>query len=311
MEYTQIPGTEFRVSRICLGTMTFGSPVQRPDAVRLIRDAAEECGINFIDTANMYEGYDRYAGSAGGVAEEIVGEAVAHRRAGYIIATKVGMKVGPAPEDENTSPEAIRVQLRRSLARMKTDYVDLYYLHKYDPDTEPHAIARALGAELRAGLIRAWGVSNYTAAQLAALLAAARDEGVPPPALCQPALSMLNTDALEALLPLCEKEGIGVVPYQILQGGMLTGKYRRGRPAPEGSRLAEKPAWMKPFTDEVYDVIERCAHEAQQEGVTMTQYALRWTLAQPGVVSALVGVKRLEQLKEAAAALQEMKGKEH
>lgn len=303
MEYMQIPGTALCVSRICLGTMTFGSPVQRPDAVRLIQSAQEDCGINFIDTANMYEGYNRYAGSAGGVAEEIVGEAVAHRRADYIIATKVGMKVGEAPEDENTSPAAIRVQLRRSLARMKTDYVDLYYLHKYDPGTEPHAIARALGEELRAGLIRAWGVSNYTAAQLAALLAAARDEGVPPPALCQPALSILNTDALETLLPLCEKEGIGVVPYQILQGGMLTGKYRRGRPAPGDSRLAEKPAWMKPFTDEVYDVIERCAREAQQEGVTMTQHALRWALAQPGVVSALVGVKRLEQLKEAAGAL--------
>ena len=109
-----------------------------------------------------------------------------------------------------------------------------------------------MGEELRAGTIRAWGVSNYTAAQLAALLAAAADEGVPAPALCQPALSMLNTGALEELLPLCEKEGVGVVPYQLLQGGMLTGKYRRGQEAPAGSRLAEKPEWMKPFTDETY-----------------------------------------------------------
>lgn len=303
MEYTRITGTQLRVSKICLGTMTFGSPVARPDAVRLVRDAYDCCGVNFIDTANMYEGYDRYAGSAGGVAEEILGEAVAHRRADYIIATKVGMKVGDAPEDENTSPEAIRIQLRRSLARMKTDYVDIYYLHKFDAGTEPHAIARAMGEELRAGLCRAWGVSNYTAAQLAALLDAARDEGVPAPAVCQPALSMLNTGALDELLPLCEKRGVGVVPYQILQGGMLTGKYRRGAPAPDGSRLAEKPDWMKPFTDETYDVIERCAQEAAQSGVTMTQHALRWALAQPGVVSALVGVKRLEQLKEVAGAL--------
>ena len=244
-----------------------------------------------------------HAGSAGGVAEEIVGEAVAHRRGDYILATKVGMKVGEAPEDENTSPEAIRIQLRRSLVRMRTDYVDVYYLHRYDPDTEPHAVARAMGEELRAGTIRAWGVSNYTAAQLAALLAAAADEGVPAPALCQPALSMLNTGALEELLPLCEKEGVGVVPYQLLQGGMLTGKYRRGQEAPAGSRLAEKPEWMKPFTDETYDVIERCAAEAAAEGVTMTQHALRWALAQPGVVSALVGVKREEQIDEAAGAV--------
>ena len=232
-----------------------------------------------------------------------MGEAVAHRRGDYILATKVGMKVGEAPEDENTSPEAIRIQLRRSLARMRTDYVDVYYLHRYDRDTEPHAVARAMGEELRAGTIRAWGVSNYTAAQLAALLAAAADEGVPDPALCQPALSMLNTGALEELLPLCEKEGVGVVPYQLLQGGMLTGKYRRGQEAPAGSRLAEKPEWMKPFTDETYDVIERCAAEAAAEGVTMTQHALRWALAQPGVVSALVGVKREEQIDEAAGAV--------
>ena len=236
MQYTTIPGTDMQASRICLGTMTFGSPVAGPDAVRLVRYALEEHGVNFIDTANMYEGYNRYVGSAGGVAEEIVGEAVAHRRGDYILATKVGMKVGEAPEDENTSPEAIRIQLRRSLVRMRTDYVDVYYLHRYDPDTEPHAVARAMGEELRAGTIRAWGVSNYTAAQLAAL-------------------------------------------------------------------LAEKPEWMKPFTNETYDVIERCAAEAAAEGVTMTQHALRWALAQPGVVSALVGVKREEQIDEAAGAV--------
>ena len=131
MQYTKIPGTDMQASRICLGTMTFGSPVAGPDAVRLVRYALEEYGVNFIDTANMYEGYNRYAGSAGGVAEEIVGEAVAHRRGDYILATKVGMKVGEAPEDENTSPEAIRIQLRRSLVRMRTDYVDVYYLHRY------------------------------------------------------------------------------------------------------------------------------------------------------------------------------------
>ena len=100
-----------------------------------------------------------------------------------------------------------------------------------------------------------------------------------------------------------KKEGVGVVPYQLLQGGMLTGKYRRGQEAPAGSRLAEKPEWMKPFTDEIYDVIERCAAEAAVEGVTMTQHALRWALAQPGVVSALVGVKREEQIDEAAGAV--------
>lgn len=300
MQYTEIPKTGIRVSRICLGTMTFGNPVARPDAVSLIRAALDEYGINLIDTANMYEGYDRFAGSAGGVAEEIVGQAVAGRRGDYIVATKVGMKVGSESVDENTSPQAIRVQLRRSLARMKTDYVDLYYLHRFDPQTDPHEIARAMGDELRAGTVRTWGVSNYTAPQLRALICAARDENVPGPAVCQPALSRLNTGALEELMPLCEEENIGVIPYQILQGGMLTGKYRRGTQPPAGSRLAEKPEWMKPFTEEVYDEIEVCAERAAREGITMTQYALRWALEQPAVISALIGIKREEQLKEAA-----------
>mgnify|MGYP002732897848 CR=1 FL=1 len=303
MRYTQIPGTDIQISRLCLGTMTFGSPVAREDAVRLTRYALDAHGVNFVDTANMYEGYNRVAGSAGGVAEEIVGEAVRGRRADFVLATKVGMKVGPEPTDENTSPEAIRVQLRRSLKRMGTDYVDLYYLHRFDPNTEPGAIARAIGEELRAGAIRAWGVSNYTADQLAALLAAAEAEGVPRPAMCQPALSLLNTDALQTLLPLCASRGVGVVPYQILQGGVLTGKYRRGQAAPEGSRQAEKPDWVKPITDREYDVIRQCEEAAREAGLTMTQYALRWALAQPGVASALVGVKREAQIDEAAAAL--------
>ena len=302
MQYVRIPGTELRVSRICLGTMTFGSPVGEEDAVRLVRYALDEHNINFIDTANMYEGYNRYAGSAGGVAEEIVGKAVRGARDRFVVATKVGMKVGTEPVDENTSPEAIRVQLRRSLKRMGTDYVDIYYLHRFDPDTEPQAIARAMGDELRAGTIRAWGVSNYTAPQLAALLEAARRENVPAPALCQPALSLLNRAALDDMLPLCEKENIGVVPYQVLQGGVLTGKYKRGAAAPEGSRLAEKPEWLKPFTDEVYNALAECERAAEAAGVSMTQHALRWALAQPAVVSALIGVKRTEQIDEAAKA---------
>ena len=298
MQYITLPGTGISVSRLCLGTMTFGSPVAEPDAIRLVHYAAG-LGINFIDTANMYEGYNRYAGSAGGVAEEIVGKAVEGRRTDFVLATKLGMKVGDSSVDENTSPEAIRVQLRRSLQRMRTDYIDLYYLHRYDPYTAPEAIARAIGEELKAGTIRAWGVSNYTAEQLSALLAAAREENIPLPSMCQPPLSLLNTGALETLLPLCEKESIGVIPYQVLQGGILTGKYRVGQQPPAGSRAAEKPDWMKPMTDEVYHTLACVAAEAKAAGQTMTQYALSWALRQPAVRCVLLGVKRESQLDEA------------
>lgn len=300
MQYTTLPGTALSVSRLCLGTMTFGSPVAEPEAIRLVHHAAG-LGVNFIDTANMYEGYNRYAGSAGGVAEEIVGKAVAGRRDQFVIATKLGMKVGDSPVDENTSPEAIRVQLQRSLRRLNTDYVDLYYLHRYDPNTAPGDIVRAMGEALKAGDIRAWGVSNYTAEQLAGLLTAAREENIPQPSMCQPPLSLINTGALETLLPLCAQAGIGAIPYQVLQGGILTGKYRRGQQPPEGSRAAEKPDWMKPMTEEVYAVLDQAEAAARAAGQTMTQYALSWALRQPAVQCILLGVKREAQLDEAAA----------
>lgn len=299
MQYVTLPRTKLSVSRLCLGTMTFGSPVAEPEAIRLVHHAAD-LGVNFIDTANMYEGYHRYAGSAGGVAEEILGKAVAGRRGDFVIATKLGMKVGDSPVDENTSPDAIRVQLERSLRRLNTDYVDLYYLHRYDPNTAPGEIARAMDEALKAGQIRAWGVSNYTAAQLSALLEAAREENIPLPSVCQPPLSMINTGALEELVPLCAREGVGVIPYQVLQGGILTGKYHRGQQPPAGSRAAEKPDWMKPMTDEVYATLAQAEDAAQAAGQTMTQYALSWALRQPAVQCVLLGVKREAQLDEAA-----------
>ncbi len=303
MKYAVIPRTDMKVSRLCLGTMTFGTPVPAQEAIRLMRMALDECGINFVDTANMYEGYSRTAGSAGGVAEEIVGKAAEGRRRDFVIATKLGMKVGSAPEDDMTAPAAIRAQLRRSLKRMNTDYVDVYYLHRYDPDTPPEQIARAMGEELRAGLIRAWAVSNYTAQQLAALLRAAKEENIAPPVLCQPRMNLIDQEALGELLPLCCKKGLGVVPYQVLHGGYLTGKYTAASAAPADSRMTEKPGWMKPMTGRDWQTVEEARRQAQQAGVTVTQYALRWALAQQGVVSALIGIKREEQIKEAAEAL--------
>ena len=303
MKYAVIPGTEMRVSRLSLGTMTFGAPVAAEDAVWLTRQALDEYGVNWIDTANMYEGYNRTAGSAGGVAEEIVGRAAEGRRDAFVISTKLGMKVGNAPEDDMTSPEAIRVQLRRSLKRMKTDWVDVYYLHRYDPDTPPALIARAMGEELKAGTIRAWAVSNYTAEQLCALLAAAEEENVSGPALCQPQMSLLHREPLEDLVPLCREKGIGVVPYQALHGGYLTGKYAAETAAPAGSRMAEKPGWMKPMTAEDWRTVETVREEARKAGISMAQYALRWAAEQSGVISVLIGVKREEQIREAAEAL--------
>jgi aryl-alcohol dehydrogenase-like predicted oxidoreductase len=302
MVFRNIGKTGIAVSPITLGTMTFGSPVAAADAVRLVRYALEQ-GINLVDTANMYEGYNRVAGSSGGVAEEIVGKAVHDCRNQVILATKVGMKVGDRPEDNGTSPEAIRIQLERSLQRLKTDYVDIYYLHRFDETVQPIEILQALDAECRAGKFRYYGVSNYTAEQLGTLIAEADRAGLPRPVICQPPLSLLKQDALKELVPLCEREGIAVTPYQILQGGLLTGKYQRGGKLPAGSRMDEKPEWMLKFSDELFDQLEQIGSEAQAQGITMTQYALRWTLRQPAVATTIVGVKDTRQIDEAVEGL--------
>lgn len=184
-----IPNTDLSVSPITLGTMTYGNPVAFDDAVDLTRYALAQ-GINMIDTANMYEGYDRVPGSAGGVAERIIGRAIQGLdRRGVLIATKLGMKVGDSPEDAGTSAAAVHTQLSRSLERLGTDYVDLYYLHCPDPSVPLEETLRAIDEELRRGRIRYYGVSNYSAGQLAALLAVADQNGLPRPVACQPPLS--------------------------------------------------------------------------------------------------------------------------
>ncbi len=298
----QIPKTDLSVFPVTLGTMTYGSPVAFDDAVKLTRYALSR-GINMVDTANMYEGYNRYAGSSGGVAEEIVGEAIKTvQRDSVLVATKLGMKVGDAPEDEGTSPAAIRKQLDASLRRLATDYVDLYYLHRPDESVPMEEILGALQAEIKAGKIRHYAISNYSARQLQSLLAVADKEGLPRPVACQPPLSLLKQDLLTDLVPLCAKEAIAVIPYQIYQGGLLTGKYKRGMKPPAGSRADEKPDWVEDLSDKLFDVLEAFEGEAAKLGRTMTQHALRWTLDQPGVVSAIVGVKNEGQIDDAVGA---------
>lgn len=291
------------ISPITLGTMTYGNPVDFDRAVALTQYALSR-GITHIDTANMYEGYDRTPGSAGGTAERIIGRALAGLDRGSVgISTKLGMKVGTSPVDSGTSAEAIHTQLSRSLERLDTGYVDIYYLHCFDAGVPFAEMLEALAEELERGRIRHYGVSNYSAGQLAGLLAEADRLGLPRPAVCQPPLSLLKQDALQELLPLCLREQIGVIPYQIYQGGLLTGKYRRDAAAPAGSRGAEMPGWLMARDGSLFDRLEAIEREAAGCGLTMAQYALRWTLEQPAVISAIVGVKSEAQVDSAMAAL--------
>ncbi len=302
MEQRQIPKTDLNVSVICLGTMTFGTPVVEADAIKLTQWAVDN-GINFIDTANMYEGYARYLGSAGGVAEEILGKALKDRRKQVVLATKVGMKVGKAAEDEGTSPAAIGKQLDKSLQRLDTDFVDIYYLHKPDPDVPLAEIIGALKEQIDNGKIRHYGISNYSTEQMAELLKVADANNLPRPVIHQPPYSLLKPDVEKDLLPLCEKEQIAAAPYQVLQGGLLTAKYVRGKTAPADSRTAEQPDWMPELNDELFDKLEAIEADAKAKNRTLLAHTLKETLARPAVVSLILGVKRIDQIESLISAV--------
>jgi len=298
-----IPHTDLNVSNLCLGTMTFGKPVEEVDAIHLTQ-AAIARGINFIDTANMYEGYARSIGSPGGVAEEILGRALAGRRDQVVLATKVGMKIGPADDDQGLSRKHVLREVDRSLARLKTDHIDLYYMHKPDVNTSLDESLQVFNDLITSGKIRSWGLSNFSAEQLSSLLQMCDQNGWRRPVAVQPAYSYLKRDIEKDLLPLCQKEQISVIPYQVLQGGVLTGKYRRHAAIPAGSRQVEKPEWTLPLTDELFGKLEQCEIEARQLGRGMMRHALLSLLDQPFVLSLIVGVKSISQLEDIIAAVQ-------
>lgn len=300
MQLRPLGASGLLVSPICLGTMTFGTPVAEPDAIRLTH-AAIDLGINFIDTANVYEGYSRYIGSAGGVAEEIVGKALKDRRDRVILATKVCAPVGPGPQDRGLSALHILRELDRSLKRLQTDVIDLYIIHWPDKHVPLEVTVQAIDIAYRQGKIRYFGASNHAAWQLCEMLWLADRNHLTRVVSSQIPFSLLRRE-FHHDLPFCAKHGIGVTPYQALQGGLLSGKYRRGQLPPSDSRAAEKPDWVWKQDDPLFDRLEGIAALASEAGLPMTQYSLAWTLAQPAMSSLIVGVKNLKQIEAAVAA---------
>lgn len=300
MQLRPLGSSGLMVSPICLGTMTFGTPVNEADAIRLIHSAVD-LGVNFIDTANVYEGYSRYLGSAGGVAESIVGKALHGRRDQLIIATKVGAPIGPGPQDRGLSAVHILREVDRSLQRLQTDVIDLYIIHWPDKQVPPEVALEAIDIAVRQGKVRYFGASNHSAWQLCELLWIADQHHLSRVVSSQIPFSLLRRE-FQNDLPFCEKYGIGVTPYQSLQGGLLSGKYLRGQPPPPGSREAEKPDWIWKRDPAQFDRLEALAALASEAGIPMAHYALAWTLAQPAMSSLVVGVKRLEQIQDAVAA---------
>lgn len=257
----------------------------------LVLHAALDSGVNLIDTSNSY---------GGGLSEEYIGAALAGRRGEAVIATKVSSRIAEGPNQSGNSRKHIFDQVDISLRKLRTDYIDLYQIHWWDPNVPIEETLRALDDLIRAGKVRYAGCSNFAAWQVCESVWTARTLGINGFVSVQPRYSMLHRQPEAELLPFCAKYGVGVLPYYPLENGFLTGKYRRGEPAPAGTRLAADDRGV--FTERNFDILERLESFCAERGRSILDLAFAWLLANPQVGSVIAGATRTEQIEANAAA---------
>jgi 1-deoxyxylulose-5-phosphate synthase len=292
MKYRKLGASDLEVSEISLGSwLTFGVGVARDNALACVKRSFE-LGINFIDTANVY---------GRGAAETFLGEALAgYPRKSYVLATKVFGEMSPT--DKGLSHAQIMKQIDASLTRLKTDYVDLYQCHRYDPETPLEETMEALTEVVHSGKARYIGFSEWSPAQIQAAFDL---KGVERFVSSQPQYSLLWRRPEEKVIPLSAKNGVSQIVWSPLAQGVLTGKYKPGAPPPADSRATNDKMsgfignWTRP---EVLEVVEKLRPLAKEAGCTLAQFSLAWVLREPNVASAIVGASRPEQLDDNAAA---------
>jgi aryl-alcohol dehydrogenase-like predicted oxidoreductase len=278
------------VSVVGLGCNNFGRRVDL-DGTRAVVDAALDEGITFLDTANTY-------GDPRGASEELLGEVLQGRRDRIVLATKFGMDMGDG-RGPRGSRDYIRQAIEASLRRLRTDVIDYYWYHQPDGVTPIAETLETLHELVQAGTVRYIGASNFSAEQIEEADAVARERGLTPFTAIQNEYSLLVRDAERDVLPTCERLGIGFVPFFPLGSGLLTGKYRRGEPAPEGTRLAARE---QVGSDEQFDVVEAVGRFAADRGVSMIDVAIGALLARPAVSTVIAGATKPEQARTNAAA---------
>jgi aryl-alcohol dehydrogenase-like predicted oxidoreductase len=305
MQQIKFGSTGLRISRLCLGTMTFGLQCDEAQS-HAIMDTAAAGGIDFFDTADVYPlGGSR---TTAGRTEEIVGSWLKGKRHDFILATKCVGVIGPKPWDQGMSRKHILDAIDASLRRLGTDYVDLYQLHGYDKNTPIDEALDALDTVVRSGKARYVGVSNWPAHKIARALGRSEVKNVTRITSVQPRYNMLFRSFERDLLPMCEEEGIAVIPYNPLAGGLLTGKHDRKAPPPAGTRFALGTAARRYqeryWNEKEFETIEALRPIAAEAGNSMATLALSWVLANPAVTAPIVGASRPEQLAESLAAVE-------
>ena len=287
--------TGVRVSELCFGAMTFGGKgywanigqVGQKEADDLVNIAIDG-GINFFDTADVY---------SEGMSELLLGKALGTKRNSVVLATKVRGRTGSGPNDVGLSRRHIIDSCNTSLKRLGTDYIDLYQVHSFDPRTPLEETLRTLDDLVREGKVRYVGASNFTGWQLMKALAISDTQHLERFITLQAFYSLIARDLENELVPLSLDQHLGILPWSPLGGGFLTGKYRRGKPRPEGARRSNPTAQFLQFDEgKGFDIVDELEKTARKYGATITQAALNYLLRKPGVTSVIVGARNKEQL---------------
>ncbi len=294
MQYKKMGRTGLKISEITLGTMIFGQQVDEAESLKIM-DLAFEKGINSFDTADGY---------AGGRSEEIVGKALKNKRHAVVLASKVYSKQGPGPNDSGLSREHILQAVENSLRRLGTDYLDIYYAHHPDPATPIEETLRAFDSLVQQGKVRYAACSNYRAGQLVRALAVSEQRNLARFDCIQTVYNLITRDIEAELLPTCADEGVGVVVYNPLAGGLLTGKHNAAAPPPADTRFGQNPIYLERYWSPVnFTAVAHLKQIAAANNRKPAQFALAWVLGNPGIASAIVGASSAAQLAENLGAL--------
>ncbi len=301
MEYRNLGRTGLKVSELCLGTMQFGWTTDEENAFAIM-DAFLEAGGNFLDTADVYSNWA--VGNPGGVAETMIGKWLRQRgnRQQIVLATKVRGRMWEGPSGEGLSRAHITKAIDDSLRRLDTDFIDLYQTHWFDPDTPIEETLRALEDLVHQGKVRYLGCSNYPAWRLCQALWTSDRAGLARYDSLQPHYNLVHRAEFEReLLPLCQDQRLGVIPYSPLAGGFLTGKYRKEAPVPKSARA--QGIVHRYLSDKNFTLLERLETLGKKRGKTILQMALGWLLTNPVVTSPIIGANTVEQLREILGAV--------
>jgi aryl-alcohol dehydrogenase-like predicted oxidoreductase len=305
MQHVKLGRTGLRVSRLCLGTMTFGLQCDAAQS-NAILDAAAAGGVDFLDTADVYPLGGGH--NTKGRTEQIVGDWLKGKRQQFILATKCVGQMGPQPWDLGMSRKHILDAIDASLRRLGTDYVDLYQLHSYDPHTPIDEALEALDTVVRSGKACYVGVSNWPAYKVARALGRSEVRNLVRIDSVQPRYNLLFRSFERDLLALCGEEAIAVIPYNPLAGGLLTGKHDPKAPPPEGSRFQLGSAGaryqQRYWHEREFATVDALRKVAAEAGMTTATLAMRWVLSNPAITAPIVGASRPEQLADSLTAIE-------